>query len=237
MKIVIQAVREREHLVKDLLKLIPSAVPYYDEKHEGCLESRVAILEASPEGVLIVQDDVILLDWFLEEAGKSIIEDELTFFCAPTNTWLPDAYEQGFSYARSKHLLWGQAMWHPAWFCKGFPAWLPSVAHITAESEIVAKLPARMRLFHGGVRMDDMTMRAYLRSVNRWAYLTLPNLVNHRHVRSTLGHGRTLGGVSWVSYLFGKKYLRPWDKTAITEWSETRKYPKTAAGKRIFPKV
>jgi hypothetical protein len=210
---------------------------YEDVGHEGPLPALLKILAANPDGVIVVQDDAIVMPWFLEEAKKAIIPNELMCFCACASEWMSDAYNQGFSYARSQHTLWGQANYYPSCVIQDFLPWLAADS-TTFDSERQLGVPLWLRQYsRNGLRGDDMTMKAFLRESGRYAFITLPNLANHRCVRSTLAEGRMRGSVAWVSFLFGKKYLRPWDKTAITEWAEDRRYRKTAEGVKIFPTV
>lgn len=204
MKIVIQAVPERKQLVEGLLGFLPDAEVYYDEKHEGCHPSRVHILRNNPQGVLILQDDVVITPWFLEEAQKAVRLDDLTSFCLCTNPWTMDAYQQGFSYVRTKCLLWGQAIWMPAKMIREYLKWLSSESYLTALAAREEGVRSSLRMFSRGVQMDDQTIRRFLQESQWWNYVTLPNLVNHRFVASTLGHTGALRNGAWVSHVFGK---------------------------------
>jgi hypothetical protein len=234
MKIVIQSVPSRAKFVEEILGKVPSASVHVDEKLSGVVPAFLDILRSNPDGCIILQDDVIVGDWFLEEACKAIIEGEHTSFCLPAHSWLRDAYDQGFSYVRSQHVLWGQANYIPSWFALSFPKWLAKVTTTYAD-EIRDGLPIHLRMFDdSGVMMDDMASRVFLMQQLRWTHITLPNLANHRYSKSVLGHGRRRGRLDIVSYLCGKQYLRPWDKTAITEFSKTKPMPRDSGGRIIF---
>jgi hypothetical protein len=213
MKVAIQAVPERAQYVANILKVIPHAKVYEDVQHHGPFWGMMQILNDSPDGVLILQDDVFVADWFLEEAQKSIIPDREMSFCVNAYPKLLNYYQQGYSYLKTQTLVWGQANYHPAWIVQKFLEW-QSRQTATVESENRDK--PKFRRFYRGRQASDRTLSVFLHDENLWSYVTLPNLVNHHRYVSTLRHSyNTENGCAAASYLFGKKFLRPWNKESI----------------------
>lgn len=197
-------------MVEELLKKIPQAVVYEDTEYRGAIWNMERIFTDYPEGVLRLEEDIIVPPWFLEEAEKSMIPDENMSFFIAMNPWAREAYDAGFSYARVVRQVWGQANYHPAWAIKGYMKWAADQPASVAEGH-----------FRGWDKPTpnnaDNAFRNWLKTTGRSFYLTLPNLVNHRLEKSVVGNARRSKGMSWVSYVYGKSLLRPWNKDAITD--------------------
>jgi hypothetical protein len=210
MKIAIMAVPERASYVADIKRRLPDAVVYEDTRHQGALISMEKILaDHVSSGVLILQDDVVVPCWFLDELGKAWISDRHMSFFYRSPKQVP-LYERGYSYV-SVRKPWGQANYFPAEFIRAYLEWTK------IGPEIVQR---------GGVRdtkkryvdWDDGSVWKFMQHSKRLALLTLPNLVNHRNVKSSQGHSRSLKQEhAWVSPVFGKGLLRPWNKTVVTQ--------------------
>lgn len=207
--VAIQAVPQRKAWVEGMIEQLGTGAPYYDTEFFGPLWSMERILkDFTQTGVLVLQDDVVLPPWFAEEFGKAWLGKEhgMTLFAGMSRRkkMLP-LYERGDSYQRVTD-IWGPANYYPASLIQGYFEWTKGV-----------EAPKRGEPEVGGrrFRQDDNSMGLFLRQTKRAMWLTLPNLVNHRNTKSTLGNPRSVGGYQWVSGLFGKDLLRQWKKDLI----------------------
>ena len=195
----IQAVPERARLVESLLGKLPGAQSYFDADHRGPLWNMENIFRDNPgEDILVIQDDVAVPPWFREEFDKAVIRDRAMSFFMGITKHLRIQYDRGMSYAETRN-VWGQANYYPAKFVSGYLEWSES---------------------HGvggpGHSHDDLAIRRYLKAAGGTSLVTLPNLVNHiQQEPSTMGNPLRPGGRLRTSPLFGRQYLRPWDKSAI----------------------
>jgi hypothetical protein len=200
MKIAIQAVPCRKSMVENLLTRLPSGVEVcYDTEYRGALWSFETILKNSGgQDVLMMQDDTIVPRWFMREFEASLIKGEVMSYFMGISKAQGRLYEEGYSYAKTQN-IWGLSNYYPADFIEYYLAWAD-------------KTPDRAG---GGKGADDVSVRSCLKSCKRFAYLTLPNILNHQESPSTMGNPCRIGGVSRLSSLYGEKLLRAWDKTKI----------------------
>lgn len=198
MQIAIQAVLDRADGVERIQKRLPRAVAIWDTERRGSLWSlEKAFAKSDPgESLLVVQDDVAIPEWFEDELAECLIPDRVMSFFMGMSKFLRIEYDKGNSYAETRN-IWGQANYFPAGFVTGYFGW------VEAERRGIKR--------HG----DDNELNAYFKHAGIWSLLTLPNIVNHVQVKSTLGHPRRPQGKARVSGLFGKEHLRPWNKAAI----------------------
>lgn len=181
---------------------------YIDTERRGPLWNMERIMEDNADdGVLILQDDVFVPEWFEEEFLKCWIpESPMTFFLGmskePLRLW-----EEGYSYAATKN-VWGQANWFPPEFIGRYLEWSVKQPAPTLRGE---EAKPGVRKYSG----DDTSVCMFLKESGAVSLMTLPHLVNHQAVKSTLGHPTWKGERARVSRVFGKQYLRPWDKAKI----------------------
>lgn len=208
MKVAIQTVPARAAMAAVMMLRLPGDTkPYVDTTMRGSLWNMERILADSPDGVLILQDDVALPAWFMGQALESLIDGEVMSFFIGMSEEPRRLYDEGFSYARTQN-VWGQANYYPPDFVAAYLEW---AARQQPISPCGMDSPSPFRKWSG----DDSSICACLRHLKRYAYLTLPNLVNHQEVPSVLGHPRTVRGIRRISSVFGESLLRPWDKTKI----------------------
>lgn len=206
--IAIQTVPGREILLRYLRGRLPQALIYSDTDRRGPLWNMERIMLAhSRSGVLILQDDVIVPDWFTTEFTRCWMPDRcMTFFMGiseePLRLW-----NEGYSYVETQN-IWGQANWYPSKFLEEYLPW--SAAEATPVCKGVTP-PRGVRRYSG----DDTSICMYLRHTRQYSVMTLPHLVDHQEVHSTLGHPSTVRGKARVSNVFGEQYLREWDRTKI----------------------
>ena len=212
MKVAIQCVPSRKYVVDVMLKHLPSdTVVYYDTEYMGSLWNMERILKDSTSGVLMLQDDLVLANWFMEEVEKSILEDSVMTYFLGMSTKVKDWYNAGFSYVRMRK-VWGQATYFPPSFISQYIEW-------ASNQPPIAKKGESAEVFHRKFSADDTSIQECLRVYSRYAYLTLPNLVNHQSdIPSELGHPRTVKGIQRMSTIYGKKFLRAWNKEAIVKY-------------------
>ena len=201
----------------DVLSQMKSNVtwPYtvaVDEARLGSLWNMDRVMRANVgAGVLILQDDLVVPPWFEAEFLKAWMPEEpMTFFVGMSEEpkWL---WEKGYSYAATRN-IWGQANWYPASFLKKYLFW---------SERAVPPLPPGSRQVKG-VRNstgDDTSVTMYLKKSGEFMLMTLPHLIDHMEVKSTMGHPSTVRGVRRVSTVFGEQYLRPWNKSKIARMS------------------
>jgi len=209
--IAIQCVPERKDLVDRLLIRLPEADAFEDENHRGPLWQMERIMNAHAEtGVLILQDDVAVAPWFLEELEKAIWPDRQMMFFNAYSKFLRPLYDQGYCYATTRN-CWGQANYYPAEMIAAYQEWAAQQDPIGPPRVNSSKLRQPWRSWSS----DDPAIGKFCRDTRRDILMTLPHLVNHAQVKSVLGHPRTVGGKARISGLFGKDLLRPWDKTKV----------------------
>lgn len=214
MKVAIQCVPSREFVVEKLLKNLPSDTKVYsDTEYRGSVWNMERIINDHPEGVLVVQDDLVMGEWFMEEVQKSLIEGEVMSFFLAITPRLKKLYDEGYSYAKMRE-IWSQCSYLPPSFIQQYVKWSAGQPPIAKRGDKEA-----VAMGHRKFSADDTCLRMCLKANNRWAYLTLPNLVNHQcEIPSELGHQSTTKGIPRVSFLYGKKFLRTWNKEAIVKY-------------------
>lgn len=208
MKIVIMTVPQREASLRRLLVSVPNAEVSMDKDRNGALWNMEQIMRTHRDGVLILQDDVYAPEWFEEEAAKAVWSGRITTFFKGMNvSELEAAYQKGYSYLMTKD-IWGQANYYPDWIVHGYLAWADSQLPATKRGE--RRVRGR-RSFN----QDDTSVCQFLRDTGQWAYLTVPNLVQHLLLPSELGHPRSTKGVKWTSPIFGRDLLREWRRDRV----------------------
>lgn len=197
MQIAIQAILSRADSVERIQARLPQARVSWDTGMHGTLWSMEKIFADSDplQPLLILQDDVSIPEWFEEELAECIFPTRVMSFFMGMSKFLKVEYDKGNSYAETRN-VWGQANYFPVGFIPRYQAW-------------AAKQTGRLR------NGDDTELNRFYRHAGIWSLLTIPNIVNHLQVKSSMGHTRRPQGKARVSGLFGKEYLRPWNKDAI----------------------
>lgn len=213
MKVVIlSSPKRREHVEKILMPRFPTAALYEDTEFNGCVWNTERILADHPEGVLVVQDDVIAPEWFMEQVQASMLEGKAMSYFVGGRPWMRDLYDQGYSYVRRPD-HWGACNYYPAWLCKGYTEWVKQFPAPTGHP-FCYRRPMKGRKLEETMHLADVIITNYVRSVGERFYLTLPNLCQHGVLKSSIGNP-TCNGAAWRSPVFGKALLRPWNKEAI----------------------
>lgn len=205
--IVVQTVPSREFMIGALLaKLEQNGLPVEvscDPDYRGTQWHLQKIMKEHPEGVLILQDDVIVADWFREELDKAMVEDKpMSLFLGMTKKLL-ELHKAGYHYGLTQN-MWGQANYYPKWFIADYLEW-------ATPENLWDEKKGRVTL------ADDHGLCKFCREKDYSFWVTIPNLVEHNHhLPSTLGHPKTVRGLPRVSALFGKKYLpERWDAALV----------------------
>lgn len=218
MKIAIGSVpSRREHVERVLLRRFLNAEVYEDTEGRGNIWQRMRILRDNPDGVLHVEDDVCVPSWFLEEQQKSMVEDEAMSYYISFSQGVLARYRKGYSYMRIRGMT-GNCNYYPSWMCRGFIEWVDSYIPVPkdyGQRPILWSYPDWRKggWLHGVAHRMDALVSAWLYHTGRSMLATLPNLVNHGIFPSVIGQGE------WnnPSVCFGKSFLRPWNKTKISE--------------------
>jgi hypothetical protein len=206
MKIAIQTVEARLPMAQALASQVGGAV-FVDELRRGPLWGMEQIMRAHTESdVLILQDDVIVEDWFLEEVERSRLDVPVMTYFIGMSKFPRKLYDAGWSYV-AVPTVWGQANLYKAGVVRSYLQW---------SSETPTTYLGEKRI--PGVRCywDDGSMSKFLACRKAKAVMTLPHLVQHREEPSTAGNPLRPMGKPRTSDLFGREFLRPWDKTRIT---------------------
>ena len=215
-EVAIMTVGGRETLTHQIMsKLHVPAALFLDEDRHGSLWNMERImrqfLKTKKDGLLILQDDCALPSWFEREFSLSIIpESAMTFFMGMSSE-PKELYDAGYSYAKTQN-IWGQANYYPRQFVLDYLKWSKDQHPYTKKGDRAIK---GVRKYSG----DDTSICMYLRQAKQYSLMTLPHLVNHLEVKSSLGHPMTVRGVRRVSSVFGWSFLRKWDKDKIGKLS------------------
>lgn len=207
----IQTVDERGEVLAEMLAAItwPHKV-YVDAERRGCLWNMERIMRDNADtGVLILQDDLVIPPYFEAEFLKAWMPEQVMTFFIGMADWPRGLWEKGYTYAAVKN-IWGQANWYPPAVVKRYLDW---------SSRAAPPLPPGAKPVKGvrNATGDDTSITMFLRSTRTFSIMTLPHLVDHKEVKSTMGHPATIRGIKRVSMLFGEQYLRPWDKTRVAK--------------------
>lgn len=193
---------------------------YYDNEYNGPLWSMERIFEIyglKGEGVLILQDDAVVVPNFREEVEASMVKGEcMTYYRHWRNDYAHKQYNKGCHYIKTRFISGvGNYMTRP--YIERYMEWAKS----NAERGAFESNPSK--------KGDDVAMSEYNRETNSFFWLTLPNLANHQQVDSILKHPWRMGARSSkegsmastvrCSNLYGKKYTREgvgrWDPNRV----------------------
>ena len=209
--VAIQTCRPRLEMAKRLSeKLIgygfSSVEVSNDSEMRGSRWNMDRILRSHPQGVLVIQDDVVIGDWFKEQFYASLIDGANMTYFASASYHLSKAesmkklYTLGFSYIR-------------VWKITG-------LANYFTPDFIRLYFAHKFR--PGGRSDDDVAISEVATHYDFPFHLTLPHLVDHREVPSVVGNVERPNGKARVSYLYGEQYLRKWDKRRVYDLDATR---------------
>ncbi len=201
---VIQTVPSRSIMIPSLVERLKGLNPYVstDPDYLGTHWHLTKIMKENRDGVLIIQDDVIIPTWFREELDKAMVPDRCMIFLIGLTDKQRQLYDEGFCYAETQR-LWCPANYYTGKFIEEYLEW--------ATDENLYQ-PEKGRI----TRADDYGLQKFLKQTGKSFLLTLPNLCNHNNqIPSTLGHPKSIKGKARVSSLFSKDLLRRWDHAKI----------------------
>jgi hypothetical protein len=206
MKIAIQTVEERLPMAEQLAKQVCGVI-HVDRLRRGPLWSMEQIMRAyARSGVLILQDDVLVEPWFLEQVEAAMLPVPTMTFFIGMSKYPKRLYEQGYSYVWVD-TVWGQANWYTPEFIASYLNWSLKLPQTYLGEKRVP-----------GVRpyWDDGSINKFLKAAGIKSCMTLPHLCQHREEPSTVGNPTRPMGKPRVSDVFGEQFLRPWNKSKVT---------------------
>lgn len=174
MKIIIRAVRSREHMVDEMLKEIPNAIVYYDDVYKNAMSSFLHVLEINgSEPVVILEDDVELTSNFLDKLNNAIKghEHELVQFFSMRKADI----DVGSRYDRN--YLMGQCTYFPRGYTK----------LIREYYELWKNTPNGIKHSTG----TDTMINDFLRYKKEKYWIHVPSLVQHLEVKSVIDSRRS----------------------------------------------
>lgn len=203
----IQAVPSRMAGVERLMAAMEEAglpcTVFMDTNRLGPLASmEFAVTQALRDcrHLVLIQDDTILAPWSLWEMQRAIVGDRVTSFFRYTHKKdARDAHAEGVNYLEVREIS-GLANYYPASTMAEYLAW------------------SRVNPGRGGDTGvgDDVSWKNFFTATGQLALLTIPDLVQHDNVPSTLNTRFRYGRVTRDAALFGEQFLPShWDQKSL----------------------
>lgn len=185
MKIVIYTHEARINYALNLKKNIPNAIIHLDKKtgHLNAVKDALRYnYEKGCNYILLIEDDVILCDNFIESVNKAIDANlnrcPLVFFSISEQS--KKAYNMGYRWIKMKTNAWAQCIAYPEELIEG-----------------LLKYPVI------NTKFSDVWLSMYCLSNNINIMQPLPNFVQHMELKSTIGNPVTVGGRKRITKVFG----------------------------------
>ena len=192
LSIAIMAVPERKEIVYSLIKQLGRNVPIaWDDDYQGIwwnCQRAWKMVKGGATHHLILQDDALVCDNFIESAERAISYRPHDFVGFYANHQIcTKASEKGDSWVNIEGGVWGQAQMLPVSEIGHFLSWCES--HIDSS-----------------YKHDDDRLATYLSASKMRQYQTVPSLVNHGSPdTSTTNHSATHLKVRRVARVFTEK--------------------------------
>jgi GR25 family glycosyltransferase involved in LPS biosynthesis len=185
MKIVIYTHEARINYALKLQQNIPKAIIHLDKKtgHLNAVKDALRLnYQKGCNYILLIEDDVILCDNFIQSVEKAIDANinrcPLVFFSISEKS--KEAYDKGYRWIKMKTNAWAQCIAYP--------------------EEIIEDL---LNYPSVNTKFSDVWLSMYC-LINKIDIMQpLPNFVQHKELKSSIGNPITIGGRKRISKIFG----------------------------------